>query len=751
MSERNTRTPRKTVAGSPLIRSAVQHRLAGRASDSFLAQRPPQLASPSIPASPSTPYHQFAAAQRNRLFPKHQHPRLSSSSPFSIAADNSALSLDDDYGSNTSSPAYRKGTVQGFVSGVKPRASASARPGIVTLRGAGVGTGAGPSSQGTAQGGSEPQSSSSPKRNRYVRQTPLSERLKQMPMDIINTLYLRYMVDFSPTNIIYETSPTLPIVLGAALHLISLVVCVFLNPATSLSIRSASVSSVSAGMFKAGAAAIAAGSSGSGSARGGGRGSGKQSLFRQGGKGAEGSSRAQTPPMMGHIPDSAIPDLRSFARARQEDWMRWTSILLTLALLLTAVGIAYKLFTSTRKYTFWMRTQSDRLRSSRAKLVTLSLDEDVEPVPLADRIRAWAMDKLRSVPLLGWFLGREEVPESAGETKMYSLETWDPPTMLLRLFCIYSPLHAFLWALSSPLFPSTSSAASVSLLSRFFALVLWPALHIAVGVQLFSLVHFFQVLLQDRTLVQSEAMHEYDEKFVFPHAMPMMRDASTMTHQAETHDFSQQLRQGGIAMPASLMSRSHQSVPNNLAPAPQSLGRSAGRDRVNASAHAAEEEDHEADSSFFGSAVVASPSAGAGRVRGAGAGGSLGRVALAPRGLDASVSARHLRGGGGGERRSVEAGVAQRRRLADTLAEHGDEEEEEEEEEEDREEEMDVDEDEDEEEGEEENEGDEEEDELEEEEEEEEEDEQHEQAGGSNIFQAGQHRSQANAARRRRA
>ncbi|KAE8225674.1 hypothetical protein CF319_g1617 [Tilletia indica] len=740
MSERNTRTPRKTVAGSPLIRSAVQHRLAGRASDSFLAQRPPALASPSIPASPSTPYHQFAAAQRNRLFPKHQHPRLSSSSPFSIAADNSALSLDDDYGSNTSSPAYRKGTVQGFVSGVKPRASASARPGIVTLRGAGAGTGAGPSSQGTAQGGSEPQSSSSPKRNRYVRQTPLSERLKQMPMDIINTLYLRYMVDFSPTNIIYETSPTLPIVLGAALHLISLVVCVFLNPATSLSIRSASVSSVSAGMFKAGAAAIAAGSSGSGSARGGGRGSGKQSLFRQGGKGAEGSSRAQTPPMMGHIPDSAVPDLRSFARARQEDWMRWTSILLTLALLLTAVGIAYKLFTSTRKYTFWMRTQSDRLRSSRAKLVTLSLDEDVEPVPLADRIRAWAMEKLRSVPLLGWFLGREEVPESAGETKMYSLETWDPPTMLLRLFCIYSPLHAFLWALSSPLFPSTSSAASVSLLSRFFALVLWPALHIAVGVQLFSLVHFFQVLLQDRTLVQSEAMHEYDEKFVFPHAMPMMRDASTMTHQAETHDFSQQLRQGGIAMPASLMSRSHQSVPNNLAPAPQSLGRAAGRDRVNASAHA-EEEDHEADSSFFGSAAAASPSAGAGRVRGAG--GSLGRAALAPRGLDASVSARHLRGGGGGggERRSLEAGVAQRRRLPDTLAETRDEEEEVEEE--DREEEMDVEEDEDE---------DEEEDELEEEEEEEEEeDEQHEQAGGSNIFQAGQHRSQATAARRRRA
>ncbi|CAD6892007.1 unnamed protein product [Tilletia controversa] len=536
-SSSNTRTPRKTLAGSPLVRS-VTHRLAGRASDSFLAQRPPSssAASPSIPRSPSTPYHQFAAAQRSRLGPRHQNP---TSSPFSIAADTSAYSLDDSYASGTSSPAFRKGSVQGFVSAVKPRTSMS-RPGIVTVRGAGR--------QSTAQdeGAAQP-SSSSPKRPRHVRRTPLSQKLKQYPVDLMHTLYLRYMVDFSPSQIIFETSPTLPIVLGALLHLISLIACVFMNPSAGPSAASVS-SSVSAGMFKAGAA-VAGGGSGGAKAAGGG--SGKPALFRQSGNAAERSSRSQPPPMMGHVPDSAIPDLRSLARARHDDWMRWTSILLTLALLLAATGIAYKLFTTTRKYTFWMRTEFDTLRSSRVKLVTLPLDEDVEPLPLKERVRAWAMSKLRGVPVLGWFLGEEEVVASAGETKMYSLETWDPPTMLLRLFCIYSPLHAFLWSLSSPLFPSTSSAASVSLLSRFFALVLWPALHIAVGAQLFALVHFFQTLVQDRTLVQSEAMHEYDEKFVFARAMPMMCNASTMTNEAETIDLGHQFR-GGVVMPLSL-------------------------------------------------------------------------------------------------------------------------------------------------------------------------------------------------------
>ncbi|KAK0538066.1 hypothetical protein OC842_001413 [Tilletia horrida] len=630
----STRTPRKTLAGSPLIRSgAAPHRLAGRASDSFLAQRPSN-SSPGIPHSPSTPYHQFAAAQRNRLYQNHQP---ASSSPFAIAADNSALSLDE-YGSNSSSPAFRKGAVHGFVSGVKPRASAG--PGIVTLRGTGgalqpsqQNRNAGPS------GNAEQPKPSSPKRQRYVRQVPLSQKLKQWPIDIINTLYLRYMVDFSPSVIIYETTPTLPLILGALLHLLSLLACVVLNPGTPVTTE---------GLVRSGAKAVA-GAAGAAAVAGLGSGSGKGSLFRQSkGKGFQ----APSIPPAAHLPDGAIPDLRSLARSRQEDWMRWTSILLTLALLLTASGVAYKLFTTTRTYTFWLRSEADKMRSSRAKLVPLSLDEDVEPPPLKERLQAWALKKLREVPVLGWFLGPEPVVESAGTTKMYSLEAWNPPTMLLKLFC-------------------TSNAASASLLTRFFALVLWPALHVAVSAQLYALVHFFKMLQQDQTLIQSEAMREYDEKFVFPHAMPMMRDASTMTHQAETIDFARDFR-GGIVLPSSLLTRSHQSVPNLQQQ--QQQYRTATAERVDAASGGIEEEEDglEAGDSSFGSDLNGSPSVRRFRP---GAGGGGGGVLRKPSRLrSALVEAENEEEEDDGEEEEDE--------LEDGGAE-GEEEEEEEEEEED--------------------------------------------------------------------
>jgi len=594
----STRTPRRTLAGSPLVRSSVSNRrLAGRASDSFLAQcsanDDPQQG---IPHSPSTPYHQFAAAQRNRLY-HNEFP--SASSPFRTAADNSALSQDE-HGSNTSSPAYRKGAVQGFVSGVKPRASVAPR--MLTVRKAGGAARA----QGDANGHGQDndaqeqgqQAGPSPKRQRYIRSIPMTQKLKQMPMDIINTLYLRYMVDFSPSQLIYETSPTLPIAVGATMHVLSLLVCVVLNPGSQ---PSSLVGNTVKGAGSVAAAAAAAAGAGTGVKPGAGTGR----LFQKGGRGAgsSGGSRAQAA-LAGHVPETAIADLRSFARGRQADWMRMGSILFTLALLLAAIGVAYKLFTNTRRYTFWMRNETDRLRSSRAKLVPLSLDEDVEPPSLQERAKAWAMRKLREVPILGWFLGPEEVPLSAGETRMYSLDMWNPPTMLLRLFCIYSPLHAFLWALSSPLFPSTSNAASVSLLSRFFALVLWPALHVAITAQLYFIVHQFQTHVQDRTLIQSEAMREYDEKFVFPNAMPMMRDASTMTNEAETFDYAREMKgRGRATLPASL-TRAHQSVPSSLHASHTAAGRSRG------TGVGLDEAENEAGDSSFGSDFSnASPSA----------------------------------------------------------------------------------------------------------------------------------------------
>ncbi|KAK0565209.1 hypothetical protein OC861_003884 [Tilletia horrida] len=603
----SARTPRKTFANSPLVRPAGDNRrrLAGRSSDSFLLQQPGSSSSSSpLAASPSTPYHQFAAAQRSRLYPN-QPP---SSSPFNTAADTSAISLDHEHGSNTSSPAFRKGAVQGFVSGIKPRRTAG--PGTLSRNGSSSSPGVPAGSLASEAEKEDGQMVPAPTRQRYLHRKPWSKRLAEWVIDIVNTIYLRYMVDFSFWVLINESSTTLPIALGAFLHATSLFACVILNPSSSVRMP---FSEAINDLASPGGAALP--SLGSSSKSSGG------SLFRQpgGAAGRAGSPSANSKlPHLDKLPENMIPDLRRIARAQAADWYRWTSISLTIGLILVSVAVTYKLFTTTRRYTFWLRTKSDRLRSSRVKLVPLSLDEDVEKPGIVERLQSLALAKLRQVPILGWFLGREEVAVPAGETQMYSLDTWDPPRMLLRLFCIYSPLHAFLWALSSPLFPSTSNAASLSLLSRFFALVLWPALHIAVSVQLYAVVHFFEMLVQDRTLVQSEAMHEYDEKFVLPRAMPMMRDASTMTHQAETIDFARDFQGGITVLPkaAAGMPRSYQSSPNLAA---------RGLPRHTAAASARGEA--EADSSF-GSEVAASPSV---RKRTTAASGSPSRAAAASR------------------------------------------------------------------------------------------------------------------------
>ena len=47
--------------------------------------------------------------------------------------------------------------------------------------------------------------------------------------------------------------------------------------------------------------------------------------------------------------------------------------------------------------------------------------------------------------------------------------------------------------------------------------------------QSFILAREYAAHVKDRQVLSSEVLREYDEKFVIPRAMPLVRDASTMT------------------------------------------------------------------------------------------------------------------------------------------------------------------------------------------------------------------------------
>ncbi|PWN38080.1 uncharacterized protein FA14DRAFT_107274, partial [Meira miltonrushii] len=52
-----------------------------------------------------------------------------------------------------------------------------------------------------------------------------------------------------------------------------------------------------------------------------------------------------------------------------------------------------------------------------------------------------------------------------------------------------------------------------------------------ISAQTAILVYFYAALVKDKELIAGEVMNEYNQKFVMPRAMPVCRDASTMTSQ----------------------------------------------------------------------------------------------------------------------------------------------------------------------------------------------------------------------------
>lgn len=104
--------------------------------------------------------------------------------------------------------------------------------------------------------------------------------------------------------------------------------------------------------------------------------------------------------------------------------------------------------------------------------------------------------------------------------KVQQLDMWMPEDLYLHIFSLYPPPVAVLWHLTNS--------------SNFYYLCL------AIGMSLVQtniVVTAFSNLLQDKQIVASEVMHEYDTQFVYPRIFRPTRDMGTMTNEAEMIDW----------------------------------------------------------------------------------------------------------------------------------------------------------------------------------------------------------------------
>ncbi|WFC96615.1 hypothetical protein MBRA1_003276 [Malassezia brasiliensis] len=159
------------------------------------------------------------------------------------------------------------------------------------------------------------------------------------------------------------------------------------------------------------------------------------------------------------------------------------SRVLSLALIAVAVYNAYLLFHRRRTYRLWYREEK----------VCYVLTQDVLSNPHASL---------------------EEPPTDPPAPRSWS-----------ELARLYSPAHALWWAMAGSLG-----------LGAWTTWLLTAALMSAFSLQTYYLGVQYAALVRDRQVLSAEVLREYDEKvcgwlmqFVFPRAMPLVREASTMT------------------------------------------------------------------------------------------------------------------------------------------------------------------------------------------------------------------------------
>ncbi|KAI8951121.1 hypothetical protein F4801DRAFT_589977 [Xylaria longipes] len=134
---------------------------------------------------------------------------------------------------------------------------------------------------------------------------------------------------------------------------------------------------------------------------------------------------------------------------------------------------------------------------------------------------------------------------------VWEIAMWDPLPVSLRLFCLFSPGHIFVYMMFLPLAP-LDARPSVTV---FKCLVL----QVLLSVQLMLFQSRFSQQNKDSSVIQKEVMHEYDTKFVHPLMYPTVRDAGT---QFSRDDFGHDTDFVEVGTPTVQLRRGFKTRPN---------------------------------------------------------------------------------------------------------------------------------------------------------------------------------------------
>ncbi|MBW0536139.1 hypothetical protein O181_075854 [Austropuccinia psidii MF-1] len=191
-------------------------------------------------------------------------------------------------------------------------------------------------------------------------------------------------------------------------------------------------------------------------------------------------------------------------------WLELMSVL-SLCMCLYSCYNAYKLFSARKSYQMHMR--EDPINSPNATLVQSPTAPQEEP-------QSWARGALNLISrtsslLIGW--PNSSMSHIPKPTQVHQLDLWNPEEVRMKIFTVYPPPQAFLLHFAS---------LSQNCMN-------WALLMAATIFQTYWIVKFYSQFVKDKMIIQSEVMHEYNSKFVYPKAFPHTKEAATMTSSAE--------------------------------------------------------------------------------------------------------------------------------------------------------------------------------------------------------------------------
>ena len=197
------------------------------------------------------------------------------------------------------------------------------------------------------------------------------------------------------------------------------------------------------------------------------------------------------------------------------------------------------------------------------RLFEISVDAPPS-TPSAQRVRVDS-SPIASSPLrfLSHMLDRQNAEarsHSDATRDVWEIAVWDPTPVSLRMFCLFSPGHIFVYWLFLPTVISDPRPSTTVITTILLAGLL--------SAQMLLLQSSFSQQSKDASIIHKEVMNEYDTKYVHPRTQPQMRNVGTQYSNSgiSTHRMPQCEDQNDsvdVYTPTFIMNRGFYTRPNS--------------------------------------------------------------------------------------------------------------------------------------------------------------------------------------------